>query len=245
MKKFRFTIIELLLVISIAGVMISVAVPAFSRMLKGSASGIAVRELMGKLNAARAYAVANKTYVAVVFPVSGKNDDNFKKLHTYRSYRACEIVKDDTEYRFLRWIPNEKWCFFPKGIILGRKNFGGKDTPEYFMHADANDETKLPTNSTEHIAVHHDKNKPEEKDVSAIELDCTLDGRTNGSTSAKIINYIVYRPDGTTDVFPYTILLRLRDGKVNSDGNITEISDHYYPLSIRFNGKIKATNTAI
>mgnify|MGYP004422181307 CR=1 FL=1 len=63
MKKFRFTIIELLLVISIAGVMISVAVPAFSRMLKGSASGIAVRELMGKLNAARAYAVANKTYV--------------------------------------------------------------------------------------------------------------------------------------------------------------------------------------
>lgn len=240
MRKYRFTILELLLVISIAGVMLSVAVPAFSRMLKGSASGIAVRELMGKLNAARAYAVANKTYVAVIFPVSGEND-NFKKLHTYRSYRACEIIKDGTEYRFIRWIPNEKWCFFPKGIILGRKKFGGTNASEYFMYADTDDETKLPTDQDKIKAVHH-KTNPK---VSAIELDCILDGRTRGSTSAKIINYIVYRPDGTTDVFPDTILLRLRDGKVDSDGNITETSDHYYPLSIRFNGKIKATNTAI
>ena len=40
MKKYPFTILELLLVISIGATMLTVALPAFNRMLKGSASGI-------------------------------------------------------------------------------------------------------------------------------------------------------------------------------------------------------------
>lgn len=232
MRKYRFTILELLLVISIAGVMLSVAVPAFSRMLKGSASGIAVRELMGKLNAARAYAVANKTYVAVVFPSSYDGYTEFNKRHTHRSYRACEV---SSEGSFISWIPKENWNFFPAGITFGYdKNKSGSDRHNYVVRA----------------------NKPETKEyekpgdlnsVHSALVDCEVGGRSlsTAATKKSITNYIMFRPDGNIDTFPDAILIRLRDGKVDDSGIPTENGTSYYPLVIRFNGKVKFYNELV
>lgn len=225
MKKSHFTIIELLLVISIAGVMLSVAVPAFSRMIKGSASGIAVRELMGKINAARSYAISNGTYVALVFPGTSETSD-FQKRFGYRSYRVCEVAPDGTGYRFLRWIPGENWQYFPNGILFG---YGTGDEPPVKAR---NDDEKKTADGTTNIH-------------SA--LSCNIGGRSysESGTTKNIDNYLVFRPDGMTDQFPDPILLRLRDGKVDSNGKATDVSGGYYPLVVRFNGKPKAYNELV
>ena len=230
MKRFKFTIIELLLVISIAGLMLTVAVPAFSRMLKGSASGIAVRELAGKQNAARAYAVANKTYVAVVFP--GEEANILKKRHSYRSYRACEITINGSEKKYLRWIPLENWNFFPNGIIFGYDLHNSDPNHyDYIVSSKSSDEK-----NKENLTSIHDNT------LKA----CEIGGRSfsNGSPT-DIRNYIIFRPDGTTDTFPKASLLRLRNGKTDSVGAVTENSDFYYPLVIRFNGKVKFYNELV
>lgn len=225
MKKSHFTIIELLLVISIAGVMLSVAVPAFSRMIKGSASGIAVRELMGKINAARSYAISNGTYVALVFPGDSGDNSDFQKRFGYRAYRVCEVAPDGTGYRFLRWIPGENWQYFPGGILLG---YGTEDEPPVKAK---NDDEKT-ADGTE--IIHPD-------------LSCNIGGRSysESGTTKNIANYLVFRPDGMTDQFPDPILLRLRDGKVDSSGEATDVSSGYYPLVVRFNGKPKAYNELV
>ena len=227
MKKSHFTIIELLLVISIAGVMLSVAVPAFSRMIKGSASGIAVRELMGKINAARSYAISNGTYVALVFPGDSGDNPDFQKRFGYRSYRVCEVAPDGTGYRFLRWIPGENWQYFPNGIL-----FGYGTGAEYPVKAKNDDEKTADGTANIH---------------SASALSCNIGGRSyseSGKTE-NIANYLVFRPDGMTDQFPNPILLRLRDGKVDSNGNASGVSSGYYPLVVRFNGKPKAYNELV
>ena len=226
MKKSHFTIIELLLVISIAGVMLSVAVPAFSRMIKGSASGIAVRELMGKINAARSYAISNGTYVALVFPGKSGDTSDFQKRFGYRAYRVCEVAPDGTGYRFLRWIPGENWQYFPGGILLG---YGTGDEPP--VKAKNDDEKTADGTANIHSG-----------------LSCNIGGRSyseESGTPKNIANYLVFRPDGMTDQFPNPILLRLRDGKVDSEGAASDVSGGYYPLVVRFNGKPKAYNELV
>lgn len=224
MKKSLFTIIELLLVISIAGVMLSVAVPAFSRMIKGSASDIATRELMGKINAARSYAITNETYVALVFPGVSSDSSDFQKRFGYRAYRVCEVTPKEAGYRFLRWIPGENWQYFPNGILFG---YG------------TNAEGPVEANDNERTA----KNTA---NIHTEALSCNTGGRSNSEsgTTTDIANYLVFRPDGMTDQFPNPILLRIRDGKVNA-GNASDVSKGYYPLAVRFNGKPRAYNELV
>lgn len=228
MKKHAFTIIELLLVISIAGVMLSVAVPAFSRMIKGSATGIAVRELMGKLNAARAYAIANQTYVAVVFPNTSASGQ-FKQRYFYRGYRACEVLQTGTNnYAFARWIPGENWQSLPDGVLIGTAR---STTPEAFARHGNDDEKKAGA------------------DLHSSSIVCEIGGRSFSASgdTIEISNYIIFRPDGMLDTMPEGALLRLRTGKVDSSGSpiTNSLSGEYIPLVIRFNGKVKAYNELV
>lgn len=125
MTKKNFTILELLLVISIAGVMLTVALPAFSRLLKGSASGIAMRELSARLGSARSKAIAGKDgdfRVALVFPsigdaeTTGTVSELFKQKYYNQAYRACYVEKETLN--FIRWLPKDNWKFLPDGIVL-------------------------------------------------------------------------------------------------------------------------------
>ena len=131
MKPAKFTIIELLLVVAIAGIMLAVAVPSFSRIMKGSGPGLAARELMGKINAARAYASANRVSVAIVFPNAENTElgktgfrSGIKENYAYQSYRVCEVYSGDggTSWQFLRWVPGENWKQVPKGVLIGTKD---------------------------------------------------------------------------------------------------------------------------
>ena len=251
MKKYPFTILELLLVISIGAIMLTVALPAFNRMLKGSASGIAIRELTARLNSAKSKAMSNGSHrVAIVFPANEpitygtteKTDDKKEqhkiasnKRYRYRAYRACYV--NESDLTFVKWVDGDNWKFLPEGIVL-----------------------EATTTSPEANICLHKTGKDKEKEASSVELHgsdtltCNIGGRsysetaTSGlSTTIPIRNFILFNRNGTLDKFPQGAVLRLREGKVNDDGLgvTTGATDEYFPIVIRATGKIKAYNELV
>ena len=107
-------------VVVIGSILLAIAVPSFSRMMRGSASTQAGRELMGRIQAARSHAVAQQNPVAVVFYSNEVPTGQALSLdYAFSAYRTC-TVKYDTAMKawvFQNWI--SEWFFFPKGIAVG------------------------------------------------------------------------------------------------------------------------------
>lgn len=125
MKKIhRYTLVELLVVVAIAAVILGIATPAFTAMMKGGAMTSTTRELAAKIKAARSYAVTNNCYVALVFP-TGKDWSSVKPAFSYRAYRPCVVYKDENEdWVFDSWIDGEGWKTMNKGIIIAKDKTG-------------------------------------------------------------------------------------------------------------------------
>lgn len=238
MKKYPFTILELLLVISIGAIMLTVALPAFNRMLKGSASGIAIRELTARLNSAKSKAMSNGEghLVAIVFPAdedisnaTSTHKDVFAKRYRYRAYRACYVNIVAGDLKFSGWVDN--WKFLPEGIVLEAT----KDSADAKICLHKTDDEKLASS----VELH-----------GSDTLTCKIGGRSYSeltSTTIPIRNFILFNRNGTLDKFPQGAVLRLREGKVNDDGLgvTTGATDEYFPIVIRATGKIKAYNELV
>ena len=113
----HYTILELLVVVAIAAVILGIATPAFSVMMKGGAMTSTTRELAAKIKAARSYAAANNAHVALLFP-TGKNCPLKPAFHS-SVYRPCLVYKDgDGNWMFDSWIEGEPWRSMQKGIIM-------------------------------------------------------------------------------------------------------------------------------
>ena len=88
--------------------------------MRGSASTQAGRELMGRIQAARSYAVAQQNPVAMVFYSCEVPSGKALSLdYAYSAYRTC-MVKYDTALKawvFQNWV--SEWHFLPKGIAVG------------------------------------------------------------------------------------------------------------------------------
>ncbi len=223
MKHINFTIIELLLVVAIAGILLAVAVPSFSRILQGSGPTRAARELIGKINAARAYAVANKTDVAIIFP-----QDEITALTNqlgYQSYRTCEVyIQSGTTITFKRWITGENWNYLPSRVLIGKDKNNNNEL--FFKPGDDSDEKKATTDQSA-------------KTVSYVE-------DTNAKptiTSTNFNNGIIFRSDGMLFAMQ-PVLIKIREAR--RDGNsLKSANNDYLPLVIRFNGKVKAYNEVV
>src|SRR3712207_264474 len=70
-----FTLVELLVVVGIVGLLVAVSVPAFNSIVQGGKSTRAIYDVAGFLEAARAEAMARRTYV-FVGAVNTTNDNN-------------------------------------------------------------------------------------------------------------------------------------------------------------------------
>ena len=215
MKRHRFTILELLLVLGLSAAMLTIAVPAFYRTMRGSATGNAARELMGKISAARAYAASSRTDVAIVFPRGDEaNVDNSLK---YSAYRVCEVDISGSTITFKRWVPGENWTYLPNGVVIGRCN-SGDDT----FHTTTDNKNSTGNSGTPAIG-----------SVPAY--------LGSSGTSTSIRNSIVIRMDGLLyNLQP--VLIRLKQGTVNSSGTVTLTPPNqadYLPLTVLFNGKTK------
>ncbi len=141
--KKHYTIVELLLVILVVGILLGIGVLGVNRAVTGSGVSGAIRNIGGRLNVARSFAVTSNQKVAVVFPmivsyketalspptvidplddsslVSSAEKYNFRNKYLFRSLRVC-VVKWDTsvtpyQYRFVRWCENDDWTFLPNG----------------------------------------------------------------------------------------------------------------------------------
>ena len=127
MKRYNcFSLVELLTVIVIASILFAIAVPAVSSMIRGNASTQAGRELMGRVKAARAYAVSRQTPVAIVFYTTEVPDGaTLSSNYACSAYRVCTVkymepTKENNNWQgwvFQDWV--SEWYFLPRGVAIG------------------------------------------------------------------------------------------------------------------------------
>ena len=125
-----FTLIEMVTVLAISAILLSISLPAFTRLVKGQGADLAARNISGTLKACRAHAVSNRQYVALVmpqiyanggtaaYPATGSLPTSSNYYNS--SYRACIVQKVGLYYEFVSWISGEKWEFTPTGVMILR-----------------------------------------------------------------------------------------------------------------------------
>lgn len=263
MNKHKFTILELLLVLSIAALMLTTALPAFTRMLKGSASTIAMRELSARLDAAKSKAIArgNTTAesgevpgVAIVFPSDSDNgSSNFKKRFNFQSYRVCSVKIKETEnsIEFDEWLGD--WKFLPEGVVIGAHQQSSTSNPReenFYIPESIIDATGTTNVENEKKPRNSDSNLTQ--DTHPAIKNCKIGGRSFSDPTATISikNYILFKGNGMLRDFPNSILIKLRLGKPTSDGQSIEKVPaeglgNYFPIVIRPTGKVVIYNELV
>ena len=115
-----FTLVELLIVVAIMCVMIGIAGPAFSKMAKGGNAAMSARNLTGKINACKSYAISQRKCIALVFP---QNETTLPDSLRYNSYRPAIINYNSgtSTFSFAKWVENEQWSSVPAGTIIEPK----------------------------------------------------------------------------------------------------------------------------
>lgn len=98
-----------------------VAMPAYSSLFAGRKTTLAANLLNGAVIEARAHAVSNKVYTALVFVKEGNG---------YRSFRLAEVFHNtETEnnaYAWRRWAPDSAFVLLPENTMIPAtdKDFG-------------------------------------------------------------------------------------------------------------------------
>ena len=124
----RFTLVELLVVICIASLLMGVVLPAFSRMVTGSAVDRLASNLKLRLERAQSHAASSRRHVAILLPngdVSGSWSTDKRVINAaLGGSRLCYVDKvesDDTNgfsSEFKRWVPDEDWVAPERGALL-------------------------------------------------------------------------------------------------------------------------------
>lgn len=131
-KAGLFTLVEILMTIVIMTMLMVIAMPAFTEMMKGQGVEASARNLCQVFKLARSHAINNREYVAVLMPRA-----NLPESYLHTSYKACEVVRNGSNYTFKRWIPGEGWNKLSAGVAItdinattydGGNGFTGADT---------------------------------------------------------------------------------------------------------------------
>jgi Tfp pilus assembly protein PilE len=118
-KVLNYTLMEVLMVVVVVSFLMVLAVSSYNDMTKGQGVNIATRNLAGKLILARAHAVNNRQTVAILIPqCGGFPASDLPSAYYNRSYRACIVGQNGSNYYFKRWISGESWEFTPVGVAI-------------------------------------------------------------------------------------------------------------------------------
>ncbi len=185
----NFTLVELLVVMAIMAMLLYIATPAFEKMAKGGGVELAARNTYNYLSLARNYAITNRQYVAVLFPMKGDTDypaSGVPSDYYNRSYRAC-IVRDadtgsDYDWRFVRWIPGETWQFLPTGTLF--LDVGNDSYPSTGESNSPADPTLGPPERNDDIA------------TAALIDDVNFSDLTGGAAAVDNVVAVVFKPTG-------------------------------------------------
>lgn len=161
----RFTLIELLVVMGLMVLMVSLAMPAFSRMAGNNKVDVMASNIKTALEQGQSTAVSRNCYVAVVFPLASDKAD--VKKYNFGGYRLAEVVQEpagSTTYKFTKWI-SEAYSNVPDGALMVSDNSSKteaytaiKDAKLTLAAADESNFTKM-TSVTATVADFPDKCK--------------------------------------------------------------------------------------
>lgn len=132
MKHNRFTLVELLVVICIASLLMGVVLPAFNRLVTGSAVDRLASNLKLRLERAQSHAASSRRHVALLLPngatetnwTDDSTDPGIKKARLGGSkmcYVDNVVVSGTPEVftsQFGRWLPDEDWTDPERGALL-------------------------------------------------------------------------------------------------------------------------------
>jgi prepilin-type N-terminal cleavage/methylation domain-containing protein len=118
-----FTLIEMLVVLVIAGILISLAVPAVTSLMSSGGLSAASREVANTLGLARQVAITQRTYARVVFPYSGTGS---QPAMWYRTYAVMT-----NRYNTVAggWTYMTKWEYLPLGAVFLDNNHSTASPP--------------------------------------------------------------------------------------------------------------------
>jgi type II secretory pathway pseudopilin PulG len=215
----RFSLIELLLVIGLMALLMGISLPAFTRMAKGNGVTSTTRNISAKINAARSYALSNRVYLALVFPLADADTDILDKFR-YSSFRAaivtCDTSTTPATYTWKQWVDGESWQQLPSGAIIAGPDYSSKGSFSY------------PTKVVD----------CEFKDIKGSSTSCP----------AEIANCLVFRPNGMLCNAAGDFSLAIYEGAVTKlNGSSTELqrtnTSNYVTLSVNpFTGRISYSN---
>jgi prepilin-type N-terminal cleavage/methylation domain-containing protein len=108
-----FTLVELISVLTIVAIMLTIALPAVTNMVKANAMNAASREVFNTLSLARQMAITHRVVARVVFPFSLTTPSN-SLAPCYLSYA---VMTDDVNY-VGAWTYAAKWEHLPTGAVF-------------------------------------------------------------------------------------------------------------------------------
>lgn len=130
-KRVPFTALELVMVITIAAILLSISLPAFYNISSGRRVTGALTAIAANISLARARAISDHVYTAVIFYSSGD------RMRVAEVHKTVFMEQDNKiAYSFVKWLDESLWEEIGEGVVIpsGDDNFhelhsGNKKTP--------------------------------------------------------------------------------------------------------------------
>ena len=188
-----FSLVELLIVITIICLLATFTVPAIGSIMAGRALGDSVDRAWSAVSAARQVAIAKQAPVALLFTVD-RQSASIEKSDAFILMAAKSTVAADGSTSW-KWMPEGTWRKLPHGVqLLIGEDAGNLGSAGFYSSASS----ALPT--------------------SYNQISASLP-RLEGEIIAGY-SFIVFRPDGSVDApasNPFFEFKRLRAATTNSD----------------------------
>ena len=120
-KRLRFTLLELFIVMIIIVIMLAILLPLYERMGAGGRVKSTARLVGSQLSLARQLAQSKRSYIALILPgneATYAGTCALPERHKFSIYRLAYVTKSGNDYNFSSWVEDSKWIFSPKGSSI-------------------------------------------------------------------------------------------------------------------------------
>lgn len=120
-----FSMIELMLVLVVASIVLGITMRP-----KPAQVDVGVQMISRQIRLAQQYAITKRQRVALLLPQANMGTGLDESLYTNKSFRACLVTFDGTDYSFSSHIAGTKWGFLPPKMSLSLADSGDFKTVE-------------------------------------------------------------------------------------------------------------------
>ncbi len=131
----RFTLIELLVVMLLMGLIMSLMLPAFNRMIRGNRVDQLASGLKLGLEQAQSHAARARRHVALVLPNDRSQWEegslSLVQPFSHGGFRLAYVKPSGAGWEFVRWVQGQEWKNAPDGAMLVRVMGKNDDDDDY------------------------------------------------------------------------------------------------------------------